>query len=67
MVIKARGQDLEGRKESYGEVQKILIDNVPRIIPAFQPWLYGVRNNVRGVAPHPLGWEILQDAWFAPD
>ena len=67
LVLKARGQDLAGRKESYGEVQKILIDNVPRIIPAFQPWLYGVRNNVRGAPPHPLGWPFYQDAWFAPD
>ena len=67
LVLKARGQDLAGRKESYGEVQKILIDNVPRIIPAFQPWLYGVRNNVRGAEPHPLGWPLFQDAWFAPD
>ena len=67
LILKARGQDLEGQKESYGEVQKILIDNVPRIIPAFQPWMYGVRNNVRGADPHPLGWPLFQDAWFAPD
>ena len=67
LVLKARGQDLAGQKESYGEVQKILIDNVPRIVPAFQPWLYGVRNNVRGAEPHPLSWPLFQDAWFAPD
>ena len=67
LVVKARGQDLAGQKASYGEVQNILIDNVPRIIPAFQPWLYGVRNNVRGATPHPLSFPIFQDAWFAPD
>ena len=65
LVLKARGQDLEGRKESYGEIQKILIDNVPRIIPAFQPGLYGVRKDVRGVSPHPLGWVHVQDPWIA--
>ena len=67
LVLKARGQDLAGQKESYGEIQKILIDNVPRLIPAFQPQLYGVRNNVRGADPHPLGFPLFQDAWFAPD
>ena len=65
LVVKARGQDLEGRKESYGDIQKILIENVPRIIPAFQPWLYGVRKDLRGVKPHPLGWVLIQDGWFA--
>ena len=67
LVVKARGQDAAGQKETYGEVQKILIDNVPRIIPVFQPWMYGARNNVRGTPPHPLGWPLIQYAWFAPD
>ena len=64
LIVKARGQDLEGRKETYGEIQRILIDDVPRIVPAFQPWLYGARNNVRGADPHPLGWPFFQDAWI---
>ena len=64
LVLEARGQDLAGQKDSYGEIQKILIDNVPRIIPAFQPWLYGVRNNVRGAAPHLLGWAVFNDIWL---
>ena len=67
LVVKARGQDLAGQKESYGEIQKILVDNVPRLVVAFQPWMYGVRNNVRGADPHPLGWPLFQDAWIAAD
>ena len=67
LVVKARGQDLAGQKESYGEIQKILIDNVPRINPVFQPWLYGVRKNVRGAEPHPMGWPLFQEAWIAAD
>ena len=64
LIVKARGQDLEGQKESYGEIQRILIDDVPRIVPVFQPWIYGARTDVRGVAPHPFGWPLLQDGWF---
>ena len=64
LIERARGQDLEGQRESYGEIQRILIDDVPRISVAFTPWVYGVRKEVRGVAPHPLGWPLVQDAWL---
>ena len=64
LIEKARGQDLEGQKESYGEIQKILIENVPRVVVAFQPWIYGARADVRGVEPHPLSWPIFQEGWF---
>ena len=64
LIEKARGQDLEGQKESYGEIQRILIDDVPRLIVVFQPWIYGVNKDLRGVAPHPRGFAIIQDAWF---
>ena len=55
LIEKARGQDLEGQKESYGEIQRILIDDVPRLVVVFQPWIYGVNKDLRGVAPHPRG------------
>ena len=64
LVVKARGQKLEEQKKTYEEIQRILIDDVPQIVVAFQPWLYGVRNNVRNADPHPLGWGIFQDAWL---
>ena len=64
LIEKARGQDLEGQKESYGEIQRILIDDVPRLIIVFQPWMYGVNKDLRGLAPHPRGFPIIQDAWF---
>ncbi len=64
LIVKARGEDLEGQKETYGEIQRILIDDVPRIVAAFQPWIYGARNNVRGVDPHPFGWPLLQEGWL---
>ena len=64
LVVKARGESLEDQKVTYAEIQRILIDEVPRLVVAFQPWLYGARINVRGAPPHPLGWAILQDAWL---
>ena len=64
LLAKARGQDLEGQKETYAEMQRILIDDVPRIVPAFQPMLYGARANVRDANPHPYGWPIMSDAWL---
>lgn len=64
LIVKARGQDLAGRRETYGEIQRILVDEVPRIIPVFQPVLYGARDEVYGIPAHPLGWQILTEAWL---
>ncbi len=64
LIIRARGETLEEQIVTYAEVQRILIDEVPRLIPVFQPWLYGARANVRGASPHPLFWPILNDAWI---
>jgi len=64
LIVRARGEQLEDQVVTYARIQEILIDNVPQIVVAYKPALYGVRNNVRGVAPHPLGWGLLQDGWF---
>ena len=66
LVIRARAENPEERKETYAEIQRIMIDDVPRIVPAFKPIFYGVRTNVRGVMPHPLGplGAIVQDGWL---
>ena len=64
LIVQARGQDLEERKATYGEVQRILIDEVPRTLIVFQPILFGVRTDVRGVQAHPMSWLILNDAWL---
>ena len=64
LLIKARAQDLEGQKESYARIQEIIIDEVPQLAVAFQPLLYGVRNDVKGVAVHPLGFTLVQDGWL---
>ena len=64
LIERAREQDLEGQKETYAEIQRILIEDVPRLVVAHRPLLYGARKDVRGVAPHPLGWPLIQDGWF---
>ncbi len=66
LLLRGRGETLEERKVTYDRIQEILIDEVPRLVVAFKPMLYGARNNVRGVVPHPLGpiAIILQDGWL---
>ena len=66
LIVRARGESLEDQKASYAEIQRMLIDDVPRIVAAFKPMLYGARSSVRSVSPHPLGpiAIIVQDGWL---
>ena len=48
LIVKARSQmDFTKRRQSYEEIQRILINEVPRIIPVFRPIFSGLRLNVR--------------------
>jgi peptide/nickel transport system substrate-binding protein len=65
LIVKARGQkDLEERRATYAEIQRILIDDVPRIIAVFKPNLIGVGTHVRGIEVHPLNWPIFHRGWL---
>ena len=64
LLVQARGESFEDAQVSYAEIQRILIDDVPRMVVGFQPLLYGARTNVRGALPHPLNWAIFNDAWL---
>ena len=60
LIIKARSQaDLADRRESYGEIQRILIDEVPRIVPVFRPIFRGLRHNVRDCEANQKAVELL--------
>ena len=60
LIVNARSQaDLADRRESYGEIQRILIDEVPRIIPVFRPIFQGLRHNVRGCEANQKAAELL--------
>ncbi len=65
LIIRARGEvDLAQRKATYGEVQRILIDDASRIIAVFRPIFVGMRDNVRGISAHPNNWLPLYEAWL---
>ncbi|MEE8374589.1 MAG: ABC transporter substrate-binding protein, partial [Dehalococcoidia bacterium] len=65
LIILARTQvNLEDRQKTYGELQEILIDEVPRIIPVFQLVVNGMANNVRGLESEPSAWFWLRYAWL---
>ncbi len=64
LVANAKSQDPESEKESYVEIQNILIDDVPQLLVAFLPQMSAARSNVYGSEPHPLGWDYLRDAWI---
>jgi peptide/nickel transport system substrate-binding protein len=66
LIVKARGQrDLAERRATYGEIQRVLIEDVPRIVAVFKPNLIGVRTDVRGIEVHPLNWPIFHAGWLA--
>ncbi len=65
LITQARGQEsLADRQATYGEIQRILIDEVPRVLAVFRPVLSGASNDLRGFAAHPLNWPILHAAWL---
>ena len=65
LIVQARSQlDLEDRRATYGEIQEILIQNVPRIIPVFQLVSNGMANNVRGLESDPGAWFWARYAWL---
>ena len=68
LIIKARGEpNLEDRKQTYGEIQCILVDEVPRIVPVFRPVFMAMQGNVKGLQAHPQGWPLLDDVWLGED
>ncbi len=65
LIVLARGQvKLEDRQETYGELQEILIDEVPRIIPVFQLVINGMHKNVMGLDSEPAAWFWCRYAWL---
>jgi len=65
LIVLARSQlELADRQETYGELQCILIDEVPKIIPVFIPILHGMRNNVMGLDAKPHGDPWCRYIWL---
>ena len=65
LIILARSQvELADRQETYGEIQCILIDEVPKIVPVFMPILHGMRLNVMGLEAKPHGDPWCRYIWL---
>ena len=56
--------DLEDQKETFGELQCIIVDEVPRIIPVFRPVSLGLRNDVQGMDPMWDGTMTVHRVYF---
>ena len=57
-------ESLEDRMAIFGEIQCLVVEEVPRIIPVFRPVLLGLRENVRGIEPMWDATLSLHRAWF---
>ena len=65
LIILARSQlELADRQATYGEVQCILIDEVPKIVPVFMPIVHGMRLNVMGLDAKPHGDPWCRYIWL---
>jgi len=47
--------DTAERKKHYAVVQEVLSEDVPQVFLYFQPWIYGVRNEVSSFRAYPDG------------
>ena len=56
--------DLESRKEIFGKLQCIMVEEVPRIVAVFQPWILGLRAEVRDLVSLWDGSLSLHRAWL---
>ena len=63
LLTNARGQTGDTQKETYAEIQRLLIDEVPRLVISNVPRLLGASTEVR-MDPHPLGWLLVTDIWL---
>jgi peptide/nickel transport system substrate-binding protein len=56
--------DLKVRKEKYGEIQKILAEDAPRIFLYYSKTWSGQNNRVKGIIPTRLGIGWNSDDWY---
>lgn len=56
--------DLDTRKEKYGEIQRILAEDAPRINLFYSKTWSGQNNRVQGIEPTRLGIGWNSEEWF---
>ena len=65
LLTTARGQtDLGERAKTFAKIQRILRDDVPRIVVAFRPLFVAMRSDVMGFKAHPQYYPLLHDTWL---
>jgi peptide/nickel transport system substrate-binding protein len=65
LIKLARTQlDEAERKATYQQIQQILIDDVPTIIPVFMPMFATLLNAVEDLEFHPFNWVIVNNAFL---
>ena len=56
--------ELVDQKVTFGELQCLVVEEVPRIIPVFRPVILGLRDDVRGMVPMWDETLSLHRAWL---
>ncbi len=65
LINNSRGlADASDRRRSYAEIQRILIDEVPRIVPVFRPIFQGLRLDVRDCEANQKAKLLLFRCWL---
>ncbi len=65
LLAQAQGQvELADRKVTYAEIQRILIEDVPRIVVGFRPIFMAMNEDVQGLQAHPQWWPLLHETWL---
>ena len=65
LIKLARTQlDEAERQATFEQIQQILIDDVPTIIPVFMPVFVSLRDSVDGLEFHPFNWPVVNEAFL---
>lgn len=60
-----READFQKRKVLYGQVQKIIADTGPVVVPYHRPYIAATTKNVQGFEIHPIRWVDVRRVWIA--
>ena len=65
LLEQARGQvELSDRQQTYAEIQRLLVEEVPRIVTVFRPLFMAMSEDVQGLEAHPQYWPLLHETWL---
>lgn len=65
MIDSARGiAEEDERNEAYAAIQRLLIQEVPRIIPAFRPIFAAHLPRLHNFRAHPSNWALFHQSWL---